>query len=153
MLSFTPYPNSKETCSLQLKARFREIPGRMNHPWYKQNHFELEVCEIGLTRLLSINTFFLRGVFGPACRNILSGASKISIDVSTEIFFGRPAINSAAKMRSTPLFVWYPDAEMTGGFPYPIMSPNHAKFFTLKRETRMVSGHTNFEKHPNHMKL
>ena len=87
MLSFTPYPNSKETCSLQLKARFREIPGRMNHPWYKQNHFELEVCEIGLTRLLSINTFFLRGVFGPACRNILSGASKISIDVSTEIFF------------------------------------------------------------------
>lgn len=119
MLSFTPpcwqYPNSKEPCSLQLKARFREIPGRMNHPWYKQNHPQLEVYEFGLTRLLSINTFFLRGVFGPACRNILSGASKISIEVSTEIFFGRPAINSAAKMRSTPLFVWYPDAEMTGG--------------------------------------
>eukprot|EP00435_Cladocopium_sp_Y103_P056015 s1283_g18.t1 len=46
-------------------------------------------------------------VLQDALRNILSGASKISIDVSTEIFFGRPAINSAAKMRSTPLFLWY----------------------------------------------
>ena len=40
-------------------------------------------------------------------RNILSGASQISTDVSTEVFFGRPCINSAAEMRAKPLYIWY----------------------------------------------
>ena len=47
-------------------------------------------------------------------RNILSGASKISIDVSTEIFFGRPAISSAAVMRANPLFIWYLSMQFRG---------------------------------------
>ena len=40
-------------------------------------------------------------------RNILSGASQISTDVSTEVVFGRPCINSAAEMRAKPLYIWY----------------------------------------------
>ena len=38
---------------------------------------------------------------------MLSGESLISTDVSTEIFFGRPAINTAVELRSKPVYVWY----------------------------------------------
>ena len=112
---------------------------KLDLPDWGWQFFFVGIHPIGL---LTIFFFFLRGVFFfflPACRNILSGASKISIYVSTEIFFGRPTINSAAKMRSTPLFVWHPDAEMTGGLGefsilHPIMPSNHATFITLKWE-------------------
>ncbi|CAK9043406.1 unnamed protein product [Durusdinium trenchii] len=46
-------------------------------------------------------------VLQDALRNILSGSSQISVDVSTELMFGRPQTDYAKEMRMKPLYVWY----------------------------------------------
>lgn len=96
MLRFSDVRPHEELLAEGLLTMFVEAMGQaifVSHQWLSAKHPDPKGLQFR--------------VLQDALRNILSGASKISIDVSTEIFFGRPAINSAAKMRSTPLFVWY----------------------------------------------
>lgn len=96
LLHFTEVRPHEELLGEGLLTRFFETMGQaifISHQWLSKKHPD----PLGLQfRVLK-----------DALRNILSGASQISTDVSTEVFFGRPCINSAAEMRAKPLYIWY----------------------------------------------